>query len=119
MKIHELSQLSGLSVPTLRYYESFGVLDERHVSRGQNNYRVYSGEALAHLRRVQAAQRAGLTLAEFRETEKICQNPEAAEDVSLFLLRKLDELTQKEREIQQTRVFLLQALANIRPIPVS
>lgn len=117
MKIHELSQLSGLSIPTLRYYEAFGVLDERHVSRGPNHYRVYSGEALAHLRRVQAAQQAGLTLAEFRETEKICQNPEAAEDVTQFLVRKLDELNQKERDIQQTKEFLLQALANVRPTP--
>lgn len=113
MRIHELSQLSGLSVPTIRYYESLGVLDGRHVSRSSNNYRVYTDEALVHLRRIQSAQSAGLTLAEFRETEKICQNPDTAAGVSQFLARKLDELNQKEREIQQTRAFLLEALANV------
>ena len=59
MKIHELAQKTGLTAPTIRFYEKEGLLDTRHVRRGENNYRDYGEEAVEHLlviKEVQAAR---------------------------------------------------------------
>jgi DNA-binding transcriptional MerR regulator len=45
MKIHELAQKTGLTAPTIRFYEQEGLLDTHHVRRGENNYRDYYQKA--------------------------------------------------------------------------
>lgn len=65
MKIGELARHVGVSAPTLRYYESIGLLPE--PDRTPAGYRDYGDDALDRLRFVRDAQAAGLTLAETRE----------------------------------------------------
>ncbi|MBA2681507.1 MAG: MerR family transcriptional regulator [Ktedonobacteraceae bacterium] len=67
MKIHELAQRTGLTAPTIRFYEQEGLLDARHVQRGENNYRDYCEETVKHLLMLKKLQAVGFTLAEFKE----------------------------------------------------
>ncbi len=47
VKINDLAKKIGLTAPTIRFYEQEGLLDTRHVRRGENNYRDYGGRQLS------------------------------------------------------------------------
>ncbi|WP_371791908.1 MerR family transcriptional regulator [Streptomyces sp. NBC_01471] len=57
MKISELSQHTGISSRSLRYYEQLGLL---HPRRLPNGYRDYSEESLVCAERVRDLLRSGL-----------------------------------------------------------
>ena len=61
LTIGELARRAGLSVPTLRFYESRGLLTS---VRTAGNQRRFARHALRRLAFVTAAQRVGLSLAE-------------------------------------------------------
>jgi MerR family transcriptional regulator, copper efflux regulator len=71
MKISELVRKTGLTAHTIRFYEKEGLLDTRHVRRGENNYRDYCEEAVEHLLIIKEVQAAGFTLAEFKELDEV------------------------------------------------
>jgi len=62
MLIGELADAAGLPSQTIRFYERKGLLPT--PERGFNGYRTYEESTLTRLHFVQAAQAAGLTLAE-------------------------------------------------------
>lgn len=72
MRIGDLAGRSGLTVKTLRFYETVGVLSE--AARTPSGYRDYDDSALARLRFVKAAQAAGLTLAEIKQVINVRDN---------------------------------------------
>jgi DNA-binding transcriptional MerR regulator len=65
LKIGELARQTGLSIKTIRYYESRGLLEQ--LPRTEGGYRLYGPEEIARLRFVQRAKLLGLTLEEIRE----------------------------------------------------
>jgi len=65
MLIHELGQITGLSVKTIRYYESVGVLPA--PPRAQNNYRRYTSADVDRLRFVVSARQLGIRLDDLRD----------------------------------------------------
>ncbi|MBP8005442.1 MAG: MerR family transcriptional regulator [Acinetobacter sp.] len=64
MNISELSKLSGLSTPTIRYYEQIKLLPK--AKRKANGYREYSENDLKQLFLIQQAQQVGFSLAEIK-----------------------------------------------------
>lgn len=62
MLIGQLAGTVGLTSQTIRFYERKGLLPD--AARGANGYRTYDESTLARLRFINAAQAAGLTLAE-------------------------------------------------------
>lgn len=63
--IREVSDATGLSVDTLRWYERSGLLPE--VVRTPDGRRRYSPAALRFVRLVQALRRTGMPVAQVRE----------------------------------------------------
>jgi DNA-binding transcriptional MerR regulator len=63
--IGAVAKQTGLSVPTIRYYESFGLLSA--APRSAAGYRRYGKEALDELRFVKKAQALGFSLEEIKE----------------------------------------------------
>jgi MerR family copper efflux transcriptional regulator len=113
MKIHELAQRTGLTPPTIRFYEKEGLLDARHVQRGENNYRDYCEEAVDHLLMVKKVQAVGFTLAELKEVIQA----EEANDLPLskkigLLNQKMQEIEKKKDELVQVQTHLARMLAN-------
>ena len=64
LAIGEIARRAGMSGPTMRYYESIGLLP---APRRVNGRRRYDESALQRLRIIRCAQRAGFTLGEIRE----------------------------------------------------
>src|ERR671911_1177373 len=69
LKIGEVANWTGLSIKTIRYYESRGLLEQ--PSRTEGGYRLYGPEEVARLRFVQRAKLLGLTLEEIKELVKL------------------------------------------------
>lgn len=64
LPIGVVAERSGISVPTLRFYEEAGLLAPERTA---GNQRRYPRHVLRRLAYVKAAQRFGLSLAEIRE----------------------------------------------------
>lgn len=109
MRIGELSARAGLTVKTIRFYESVGVLPE--PDRLGSGYRDYSEDAVERLAFVKAAQAAGLTLAQIREiiavrdsSQSPCTHVEDLLDAhALELDRRLRELRALREQVQLLR----------------
>jgi len=60
VNISEIAKKTGLSVPTLRYYEEEGLIEP---ARKNNNYRDYSEHDLSWLAFLERGKQAGMTIA--------------------------------------------------------
>ena len=65
MVIHELSQHTGVSTKTIRYYESLGMLPR--PERAANNYRQYSAADVERLRFIASSRALGFSLGDIAE----------------------------------------------------
>ena len=63
-QIGEVSQKTGASIDTIRYYEKLGLLEK--PTRGEGGFRLYSKEMIGKLRFIKKAQALGLTLGEIK-----------------------------------------------------
>ena len=115
MKIHELAKQTGLTAPTIRFYEEQGLLDSRHVQRGANNYRDYCEAAVEHLIVIKEVQAAGFTLAEFKELDDACNAEDEAfkQRAAIFMQQKIDAVHEKIAELQRIETYLTGKLAEI------
>jgi MerR family copper efflux transcriptional regulator len=113
MKINTLAQRIGLTAPTIRFYEKEGLLDERHVQRGENNYRDYCEEAVDHLRMIKKIQTVGFSIAELKELIQADDANELPLSRVVELLRqKMQEIERKQDELEQVQRHLERMLAN-------
>jgi DNA-binding transcriptional MerR regulator len=100
LQIGQVSQKSGVSIDTIRYYEKEGLLKE--PPRSQGGFRLYPSEMVDQLVFIQKAQAMGLTLKEIKSI--MCCGDKGLEPccdltVDLFTA-KINELEAKIREIQ-------------------
>jgi DNA-binding transcriptional MerR regulator len=108
LKIGELAHQTGLTIKTIRYYESRGLLDQ--PPRTQGGYRVYGPEEVARLRFVQRAKLLGLTLMEIKELVELavrCNEGEIVPRLEEVLRAKLEETERKIAELAAFRQNLL------------
>lgn len=62
MKIGELAKISGIPAPTIRFYETKGLLPK--IQRNINGYRQYSQDSVQRLAMIECAKRLGFRLAD-------------------------------------------------------
>lgn len=67
--IGDVAERTGLSAPTIRYYESIGLLTAR--PRSGTGYRRYDDTAVAELKFIKKAQTLGFSLEEISEILKL------------------------------------------------
>lgn len=82
--IREVSDLTGLSVDTLRWYEREGLLPL--VGRTADGRRTYSPASVRFVRLVQALRRTGMPVADVRDFVQIGRGTLASHPVRLALL---------------------------------
>src|SRR5437879_11319658 len=108
MFISELAQKAGLTSHTIRFYEEEGLLDTRHVRRGENNYRYYSEEAIERLMLIKQAQATGFTIAELKElAEAYDVGSLTTHQQVVFLRRKVDAIGKKIAELERLQTSLI------------
>jgi DNA-binding transcriptional MerR regulator len=108
LRIGELAKQTGLSIKTIRYYESRGLLEQ--PPRTEGGYRLYGPEEVARLQFIQRAKLLGLTLEEIRELVELaarCNEGEIVPRLQKVLEAKLEETERKMDELSAFRENLL------------
>ena len=73
MKIKELSQISGVNLETIRYYEKIGILTA--ATRNTNGYREFDQAAVSQLAFVKTCRSLGFSIDEVRRLLQLRPNP--------------------------------------------
>lgn len=102
MRIKDLSEKSGLSVYTIRYYEKEGLLDSQHFQRDENNYRNYNEKAIERLSFIKMFQSVECSLADLREyfQERDTQSSNYRKGME-WIQQKISEIERKRDEYDQ------------------
>jgi DNA-binding transcriptional MerR regulator len=108
MTIGRLAKATGIPAPTIRFYESLGLV--RPARRSSGNYRLYDHAAGERLTFIAAAQAAGFELAEIKailslESGRIsCRQANRVVSARLTSLREqMLRLRQLERVLQKVQ----------------
>ena len=98
--IGELSQLTGVKIPTIRYYEQIGLLRERLRSKG--NQRRYDHGAVHRLLFIRRARDLGFPIAQIRDLLALWQDrARASADVKRIAGAHIDEMKAKMQLLQE------------------
>ncbi|RMG56134.1 MAG: heavy metal-responsive transcriptional regulator [Gammaproteobacteria bacterium] len=101
-RIGEVSQRTGLSADTLRYYERIGLLPD--VARTASGIRMYGERDLSRLNFIRRAQRMNFSLEEIGVLLRLREDPRHARDeVRALAERKLAEVEASLEELALLR----------------
>ena len=90
-KISDVSEKTGLSVDTLRYYEKIGLL--KKISRVSSGVRSYSDQDLSRICFIQRAKTMNFSLDEISQLLQMRENPgRAKKNVRQLTQNKLSEV---------------------------
>ncbi|MBW3553980.1 MAG: MerR family transcriptional regulator [Gemmatimonadetes bacterium] len=105
MTIGTLAEAAGVNVPTVRYYERRGIIEE--PPRTASGYRQYDEDAVERIRFIRRAQDLGFALEEIVELLALrIDDPRACETVEQATREKLDSVESKIRELERLRNIL-------------
>ena len=108
-KIGELSQCTGFSIQTLRYYEKEKLIIPK--GRTDSGYRLYSRDTLNELKLIQHLKQLGFSLSEIRELKDMCDSPTAkTADVKEKAKVKLAQINEKIQVIMSIKERLETAI---------
>lgn len=113
MNISELSKLSGLSTPTIRYYEQIKLLPK--AKRKSNGYREYTDNDLKQLSLIQQAQQVGFSLAEikaFLPSKVATWNHDALIQTIELKIQEIELLEQKLKVSKQNLRTMIDVINN-------
>jgi MerR family transcriptional regulator, copper efflux regulator len=111
MLISELSQKTGVSKDTLRFYEKAGLLNSTN-NRGENNYRNYDDEAVSRLEFIKHGKSLGCTLSEIRKAMDEWDRL-STEDKARITRNKIEEMDKKISQFQDFRCHLVEKLKRL------
>lgn len=101
MKIGELSELTGMSKDTIRFYEKIGLLPK--AKRLDNGYREYSAGLADRIKLLNHAKSLGFSLAEIKDLANLFQARKLnKKQMASFLTKKEQEIDDK---IKQLKLF--------------
>lgn len=108
LKIGELARQTDLSVDTIRFYESKGLLTPSQ--RSDAGYRLYSSADVEKLLFIQRTKTVGFTLNEISELMELKLHPDAhtCAEVKKVTEQKLEQVSAKISELERIRQSLLQ-----------
>ncbi|MFA5957039.1 helix-turn-helix domain-containing protein [Hyphomicrobium sp.] len=101
MAIGGLSRKTGVKVPTIRYYESVGLLPAPHRTEG--NRRLYDTKAVDRLRFIRHARELGFEVDAIRELLNLAEQPQRS-------CAKVDALAREHLQAITSRIERLTAL---------
>jgi DNA-binding transcriptional MerR regulator len=103
--IGELSSLSGVKVPTIRYYETIGLLAA--PPRTEGNQRRYDEGALDRLRFIAHARSMGFPMPSIKSMLRLARHPdEPCEDLDALVADRLMEVEERIDRLNGLRAEL-------------
>ncbi len=116
MLINELSKRTGLSIHTLRYYETYGLF--KGVSNETvktNTYKHYDERLVEKIELIKEAKEIGFTLSEIKELLDSWFNNQLSTDKKVEVLNvKINEIDAKIRQLKQVRKFLVDGIQDVQ-----
>ena len=115
MLINELSKRTGVSIPTLRYYENYGLfkgVSDENVKT--NNYKDYDESIVEKMELIKGAKEAGFTLSEIKKLLESWYNKRLSVDKKVEVVtNKINEIDSKIRQLKQVRKLLSECIVDI------
>ena len=109
LAIGRLSKDSGVKIPTIRYYESIGLLPP--PVRSEGNRRMYPPEAVRRLRFIRHARELGFEIDAIRRLADIAQDPgQPCCEADLLARRRLVEIEEKISRLAAQRDELVRMI---------
>jgi|SRR5581483_5646506 len=115
LTIQQVSQQTGLSIDTLRYYERIGLLEP--IGRAANGYRRYTQHDLAWIDLLIRLRETGMPRAQMiRFAQLRRQGAETATERRLILEEHQHILEQRMQELEQHMAALQRKIARIKEV---
>lgn len=115
MLISELSNRTGVSVHTLRFYENSGLFNgvtDEHIKT--NNYKNYDESLVETIATIKAAKEVGFTLVEIKALLGTWYSKQFSVEKKVEVVTlKIKEIDNKIRQLQQVKKILLTAIKDI------
>lgn len=112
MLIGILSQKTGFSRDTIRFYEKKGLFKLSGKDRRENNYKEYSSDILAKLQLIKKFKEFGFTLNEIKDFLKLCEKEIVeCENIKPLVLEKVGTIERKIEELNYFKEKLLLAIS--------
>ena len=108
--VGKAAELGGVSVGTIRFYQTLGVI--QGASRSVGGYRLFEEEQIHELRFVRHAQELGFSLTEVKELLALRQKHHACAEVQTVLTQKLADVRDKLQGLDRPEAVLRRALRN-------
>ncbi|WP_173913006.1 MerR family transcriptional regulator [Acinetobacter sp. Marseille-Q1618] len=115
MNISELSKLSGLNAPTIRYYEQIKLLPK--PQRLANGYRRYSENDLQQLMLIKQAQQVGFTLEEIKALVPANMSSWNHDTIIAALDEKIKDINKMQKILTENKKNILQLIDSIKNKP--
>lgn len=109
--IGKLSQLSGITIRTLRYYESVGLIEP--ATRSSGNYRLYSEDMIRQAQAIHVLKQIETPLEEIKKlivAQTNAHGQERGKRVTEILEEKLDETRKMINQLTQVTAILEDSL---------
>lgn len=99
--IKEMSQITGLSIPTLRFYDKEGLFP--NLERKSSNYRIFTDNELEVVKIIECFKKTGLSLNEIKHyMELVKKGPETFTERLKMMQRQLNLLLQERDELEKS-----------------
>ncbi|MCC2099366.1 MAG: helix-turn-helix domain-containing protein, partial [Hyphomicrobiales bacterium] len=100
--IGELSRRTGVKIPTIRYYEQIGLLDE--PARTEGGQRRYGAEALTRLGFIRHARTLGFEIEAIRDLVLLSSDPDqSCDEVDTIAAQHLKAVEQRIAQLHALR----------------
>ncbi|GEO07413.1 MerR family transcriptional regulator [Adhaeribacter aerolatus] len=115
MLINELSKRTGVPIPTLRYYENYGLF--KGMTDGKiktNNYKDYDESIVEKIEMIKGAKEAGFTLSEIKNLIDSWFNKRLSKEKKITVVySKITEIDNKIRQLNKVRKLLSECIVDI------
>ena len=107
--IKQVSEMTGLSVPTLRFYDKEGLLPE--LQRKESGYRIFSEEDLYSIELIECFKQSGMQIREIRHFMALVKQGDASLEERLAICqRHVKRLEEKMEDLRRALDHSLQTL---------
>ena len=108
--IKKVSQMTGLSIPTIRYYDKEGLLPD--LQRKESGYRVFSDRDLEAIDLIECFKESGLTIREIRHFMSLVRQGDVTLEERLAIYQThIARLEEKLTAVQNALEHSLRTLA--------
>ncbi|MDJ0703555.1 MAG: MerR family transcriptional regulator [Leptolyngbyaceae cyanobacterium MO_188.B28] len=115
MLIGELSEVTGLSKDTIRFYEKRGLIQAENGSPGKGRFKTYGEEALRRLTLIQKAKRLGFTLGQIKQEIEAWESNELSWDEKIAIIhRQVALVDERIGQLQETREHLIESVRYLK-----